>query len=114
TMSLATTTTALPHLPWTSPQRGSEAICIADAERALTYRTVESRAAAFAEQLLGAGIGRGDVIAVMLPNTVELLIGMLGAWRIGAAVTPVNPTFTAREYEYQINDSGARLLLAPA
>ncbi|WP_295035338.1 class I adenylate-forming enzyme family protein [uncultured Microbacterium sp.] len=104
---------SLPHLPWTSPAAGTDAPCIADAERILSYRAVERRAAAFAEQLLELGVGAGDVVAIMLPNSVELLIGMLGAWRIGAAVTPVNPTFTVRELEYQVADSRARILLAP-
>ena len=102
----------LPHLPWTSPAAGTDAPCIGDTTRTLSYRTVERRAAAFAEQLRDAGIGAGDVVGIMLPNRVELLIGMLGAWRAGAAVTPINPTFTTRELEYQLDDSGAKILLA--
>ena len=48
----------------------------------------------------------------MLPNRVELLLGLMAAWRLGAAATPVNPVFTANEAGYQIADSGAKLLLA--
>jgi len=107
--------TALPlsYLPWKSPAAGSDHPCMGDATRTLSYREVEDRAAAFAEQLAERGVGAGDVLAIMLPNGLELLIGILGAWRVGAAATPINPTFTARELDYQLADSGAKLLLAP-
>ena len=102
----------LSYLPWVSPAAGSDRPCMGDAVRTFSYREVEDRATAFAEQLTARGIGAGDVLAIMLPNSLELLIGMLGAWCVGAAVTPVNPTFTARELDYQLADSGAKLLLA--
>lgn len=103
----------LSYLPWESPAAGTERPCMGDATREFTYREVEARAAAFAEQLTERGVGAGDVLAIMLPNSLELLIGILGAWRVGAAATPINPTFTARELDYQLADSGAKLLLAP-
>lgn len=102
----------LSYLPWNSPAAASDRPCMGDANRVFSYREVEDRAAAFAEQLAERGVGEGDVLAVMLPNSLELLIGILGAWRVGAAATPINPTFTARELDYQLADSGAKLLLA--
>lgn len=102
----------LSYLPWKSPAAASDRPCMGDANRVFSYREVEDRAAAFAEQLAERGVGEGDVLAVMLPNSLELLIGILGAWRVGAAATPINPTFTARELDYQLADSGAKLLLA--
>ena len=102
----------LSYLPWNSPAAASDHPCMGDANRVFSYREVEDRAAAFAEQLAERGVGEGDVLAVMLPNSLELLIGILGAWRVGAAATPINPTFTARELDYQLADSGAKLLLA--
>ncbi len=103
---------ALNYLPWESPAAGSDRPCMSDVNRTLSYREVEERAAAFAEQLIARGIGEGDVLAIMLPNGLELLIGMLASWRVGAATTPINPTFTTRELDYQLADSGAKLLLA--
>ncbi|MFT4258971.1 AMP-binding protein [Microbacterium sp.] len=101
----------LEHLPWESPAAGSGRACLGDVDRFLDYAEVERRSAAFAEQLADLGIGAGDVIAVMLPNGIDLVIALLGAWRTGAAATPVNPTFTAREVRYQLDDSQAKLLV---
>ena len=77
---------------------------VRDERRELSYRDIERAAAAVAEQFAEHGVGRGDVVAVMLPNSVELLVAVLAAWRLGAAATPVNPTFTAREVGYQVAD----------
>jgi acyl-CoA synthetase (AMP-forming)/AMP-acid ligase II len=99
------------YLPWSSPAAGDR-ICMRDANAELTYAEVARRVEAVAEQFAAAGVGRGDVVAVMLPNQVELLLGLMAAWRLGAAATPVNPVFTANEAGYQIADSAAKLLLA--
>jgi len=52
------------------------------------------------------------VLAIMLPNRVELITSMFAAWRLGAAVTPVNPALTGQEARYQIDDAGANLVVA--
>ncbi len=85
--------------------------CLRDGDIELTYTDVARRAEAIAERFAALGVRRGDVVAIMLPNCAELLLGLLAAWRLGAAATPVNPAFTANEAGYQIQDSGAVLLL---
>src|SRR5207244_8234368 len=100
------------YLPWTVPAADADRVCLRDEERELTYTEVTRYVDAVAEQFADAGVGPGDVVAVMLPNRLELLVGLLAAWRCGAAATPINPVFTAREARHQIEDSGAVLLLA--
>jgi acyl-CoA synthetase (AMP-forming)/AMP-acid ligase II len=78
---------------------------------ALTYTEMAERVDSFAAQLADRGIGRGDVIAVMLPNRIELLVALMAAWRLGAAATPINPVFTETEAAYQIDDAGAALVV---
>jgi acyl-CoA synthetase (AMP-forming)/AMP-acid ligase II len=99
------------YLPWHQPATTADQICMRDADTELTYADVARRVDAVAEQFSAMGIGRGDVVAVMLPNRVELLLGLMAAWRLGAAATPINPVFTANEAGYQIRDSQAKLLL---
>ncbi|WP_448808516.1 class I adenylate-forming enzyme family protein [Agromyces bauzanensis] len=99
------------YIPWCGPAAGTTAPCLRDERRALTYAELEQEVAAFGDQLRVTGVGDGDVVAVMLPNSIELLVAILATWRIGAAATPVNPVFTAREAAYQIADSGAKVLV---
>ncbi|WP_330234027.1 AMP-binding protein [Nocardia sp. NBC_00508] len=65
----------------------------------------------YADRLSKAGIGVGDVVAVMLPNRLELIVALFAAWRLGAAATPINPSLTPAEVTYQLNDSRARALV---
>ena len=54
----------------------------------------------------------GDVVAIKLPNTVEFVVSLFAAWRLGAAVTPVNPVLSPQEVRYQLADAGAKVLIA--
>ncbi|GAB2442197.1 class I adenylate-forming enzyme family protein [Nocardia tengchongensis] len=65
-----------------------------------------------AASMLGeVGVGTGDVVAVMLPNTADLVVALFAAWRLGAAATPVNPALTAEEIDFQVADAGAKVLV---
>jgi long-chain acyl-CoA synthetase len=104
----------LGYLPWGGSnvfQNVGHEIGLRDDRVELTYRGFDAWVEAFAEQLTEHGFGRGDVLAIMLPNRVELLVAMFAAWRLGGAATPVNPVFTAHEADYQIEDSGARIVV---
>jgi long-chain acyl-CoA synthetase len=64
-------------------------------------------AAALAE----SGVGKGDRVALMLPNYPEYVISFFAVARIGAVVTQVNPIYTERELEHILNDSGAETII---
>lgn len=104
----------LKHLLWESPAAGTGRDCIGDERGMLSYAETDARARAVAQQLAERGIGAGDVVALMLENSVELLVGILATWLLGAAATPINPTFTERELGYQLADSHAKLLIVDA
>jgi long-chain acyl-CoA synthetase len=65
-----------------------------------------------AATLRGRGVSAGDVVAIKLPNTVEFVVSLFAAWRLGAAVTPVNPALSPQEVRYQLADAGAKVLIA--
>ena len=90
---------------------GSDAPAVVDAERALTGEGFAAEVARVAGGLAGLGVGRGDVVATMLPNRSELVVVLFAAWRLGAALTPVNPALTAGEAGYQIRDAGAGVVV---
>lgn len=101
----------LSYLPWHWEQERGPHRCLTDEATSLTYDQVRRRTDVIAAQLRAAGIGAGDVVAVMLPNRVELVLVLFAAWRLGATATPVNPAFTATEADHQLVDSGARLVV---
>ena len=86
--------------------------CVADQRQELDNARFAETVSAVAAMFASAGLGRGDVLAILLPNRVELITSMFAAWRLGAAVTPVNPALTAQEARYQIDDAGATVVVA--
>ena len=57
------------------------------------------------------GVKKGDRIAVMLPNLPTFPLAMLGIVRAGAVQVNVNPLYTPRELEHQLNDAGAKIVV---
>ncbi|MDX8405959.1 MAG: AMP-binding protein [Mariprofundus sp.] len=74
----------------------------------LSYDDLDRLTRHFAAYLTGAlGLQQGDRIAIMMPNVLQYPVTLFAALRAGLIVVNVNPLYTARELEYQLNDSGA-------
>jgi acyl-CoA synthetase (AMP-forming)/AMP-acid ligase II len=78
-----------------------------------TFGELDERARRAATGLAALGIGRGDRIALWLPNLPEWLVVQFAAARIGAAVVAVNTRFRAQELADILRVSGASLLVLP-
>jgi long-chain acyl-CoA synthetase len=76
----------------------------------LTYGELAAGAGAVASWLQAQGIGRGDRVAIMLPNVMAYAPILFGTLMAGATVVNVNPLYTPRELTIQLQDSGARIL----
>src|SRR6185437_11065816 len=92
--------------------RDPRGACVADDRRELHNAGFAERVRAVAALFAASGLHSSDVLAIMVPNRVELIISMFAAWRLGAAVTPVNPALTGSEARYQIDDAGATVVVA--
>ncbi len=79
-----------------------------------TFEDLRDRAARMANVLAAQGVGRGDVVAGLLPRTVDLLTVVLGAWRIGAAYQPLFTAFGPKAIEQRFGTSGAKLVATTA
>jgi long-chain acyl-CoA synthetase len=78
----------------------------------LTYADTDRLSRAFAAYLQRRlGVKKGDRIAVMLPNIPAFPVAMMGIVRAGAAQVNVNPLYTARELEHQLNDAGVEIIV---
>jgi acyl-CoA synthetase (AMP-forming)/AMP-acid ligase II len=85
--------------------------CLADDTTVLDNAAFAARVHSAAAVLHAHGVRPGDVVAVVLPNRIELVVTLFAAWRLGASVTPVNPALTEEETRYQLNDAGAQVVI---
>jgi long-chain acyl-CoA synthetase len=78
----------------------------------LDYADVDEKSRRFGAWLQkAAGLGKGDRVALMMPNILQYPIAIIGAQRAGCTVVNVNPLYTARELEHQLKDSGATVIV---
>ncbi|ELY2496279.1 long-chain-fatty-acid--CoA ligase FadD [Cronobacter muytjensii] len=78
----------------------------------MTFRKLEERSRAFAAWLQqGLGLQKGDRVALMMPNLLQYPVALFGILRAGMIVVNVNPLYTPRELEHQLNDSGASAIV---
>ncbi|MFG2832964.1 class I adenylate-forming enzyme family protein [Streptomyces sp. NPDC048434] len=102
----------LSRLPAVRREQAPDAPAIADdVYGPLSNAAFDDLVDAYARHFAGRGVRRGDVVAVKLPNRVELVVALFAAWRLGAALTPVNPALTAVETHYQLDDAGAKIVI---
>jgi len=76
--------------------------------RILTFDQLNCLIDRFAAILHHLGIGKGDRVAIVLPNLPQYPIVHYAIMRLGAVIVPVNPLYVERELKYQLNDSGAK------
>jgi long-chain acyl-CoA synthetase len=78
----------------------------------LTYADTDTLSRKFAAYLQHKlGVKKGDRIAVMMPNLPAFPLAMLGILRAGAVQVNVNPLYTPRELEHQLNDAGVEVIV---
>lgn len=77
-----------------------------------TYGELDDKSRQFASYLQNdLGMEKGDRLAIMMPNILQYPVALFGALRAGLIVVNVNPLYTARELEHQLNDSGATAIV---
>jgi long-chain acyl-CoA synthetase len=78
----------------------------------ITYRQLDGASREFGAYLQKViGLHKGDRVAIMLPNLLQYPVALFGVLRAGMTVVNVNPMYTARELEHQLNDSGATAIV---
>lgn len=64
-----------------------------------------------ARMLASHGVGKGDVVSLLMPNSAEYIIAYFACWKLGAIAGPVNSLLKAQEISYVISDSETKTLL---
>lgn len=77
----------------------------------LSYQQLNARAELMADHLRARGIGPGNIVALFLPRSAELVIAVLAVMKSGAAYLPIDAGYPAERVRMLLEDSGAALLL---
>ncbi len=77
----------------------------------ISYKELDSLVNRFARALKDLGVGKGDKVAMLLPNIPQIVISNYATYRIGAVTAMNNPLYTERELSYQLDDSDAKVLV---
>ena len=77
----------------------------------VTYGKLHRLSDNFAASLSALGVRKGDRVALCLPNSPQFIVAEVGAWKIGAIVCPINPTYTDRELRDALDATGAETIV---
>lgn len=89
---------------------GDKKAIIAD-ERVFTYKELETRVNQLSHGLRKLGVQKGDRVAFLAPNSVEMLEGFYGVFQLGAIMVPLNIRLKPDDYVFILNHSEAKVLL---
>ncbi|MEU0088470.1 AMP-binding protein [Streptomyces sp. NPDC006274] len=91
--------------------RAPEHTALAYFDGRVSYRETDELSDSVAGHLAAGGIARGDRVAVILQNTPHFVIALLGAWKAGATVVPLNPMYKSGEVAHVLADAEAGALI---
>lgn len=89
-------------------------VAITFKEEAITFADVDRTSNRLANGLAALGLGSGDRLALYLPNGPQYELAFYAASKLGAISCPMNPSYREREIAYQVNDSGAKVMVTHA
>lgn len=78
----------------------------------LTYADLDRRSTDLAVTLLSAGVGKGDHVGILMPNSIEWAVAWFAVTRIGAVAVPLNTFYKASELAWTTRHADLRVILA--
>ncbi|QDQ28740.1 amino acid adenylation domain-containing protein [Chitinimonas arctica] len=91
--------------------RTPDRLAVSFGEQALTYRELSERSTQLAAVLRQRGIARNELVAVLADRSLEMVVGLLGVLKAGAAYVPLDPSHPPERLAYMVQDSDARIVL---
>ncbi len=77
----------------------------------ITYKEMDEITDRLAAGIADLGVKKGDRVGIFMPNTPQFVMAYFAILKLGAVVVAVNPLYSAREIEHQLNDSGVEVML---
>ncbi|MBR2275853.1 MAG: AMP-binding protein, partial [Lachnospiraceae bacterium] len=81
-------------------------------DKKYTYRQVDEISERIAAYLKGKGIGKEDVVSILIPRCEYMVLASLGVLKAGALYQPLDSTYPTERLEFMVQDAGAKLLIA--
>jgi non-ribosomal peptide synthetase component F len=91
--------------------RTPDAVALVDGARSLTYRELDWRANHLARALIGRGVQPDQMIGIYVERSIEMMVGLLGILKAGAAYVPMDPSYPGERISIMLEDTRARLVV---
>ncbi|KLT66998.1 non-ribosomal peptide synthetase [Pedobacter sp. BMA] len=89
-------------------------IAVADEINQISYLSLDKQTNALANYLSGTGIKKGQIVAVAMHRSVQILTAIIGILKTGAAYLPIDPTLPADRIKYMLADANVKLMITDA
>ena len=93
-------------------ERAPDREALVAGSRTLSWAELDRAVDGLAAALAARGLNAGDRVGLLLANSIEFVVGYFGVLRAGLVALPLNTAYTESELRYQIEDAGARLVIA--
>jgi amino acid adenylation domain-containing protein len=100
-----------PHLFEAQVERTPEAIAVTYKDRSLTYRELNRRANQVSHHLIDFGIGPESLVGICMEREPEMMVGLLGILKTGAAYLPLDTSYPTERLSYMLDDAGTAVVL---
>lgn len=77
----------------------------------ISYKEMDELTDRFAAAVASLGVKKGDRVGIFMPNTPQFVMAYFGVIKAGGVVVAINPLYSGREIEYQVNDAGIEIML---
>jgi len=92
-------------------RRVPDAVAVAQGDQSLSYLQLDRRSNQLARHLVQMGVGPEAVVALFVPRSLEMLVGVLGVLKSGAAYLPIDPSTPAERIAFMLHDARVPILL---
>ncbi|RZL50966.1 MAG: amino acid adenylation domain-containing protein [Pedobacter sp.] len=89
-----------------------DGIALVFEEQLLTYQQLDERSNQLAHHLINKGVKQEDLIPICLNRSIEMIVGILGIIKAGAAYVPIDPTYPAERIKYILDDTNSHFAIS--
>ncbi|MGE0038812.1 MAG: amino acid adenylation domain-containing protein, partial [Xanthobacteraceae bacterium] len=108
----ASRTATLPELFAAQASRTPDAVALTCEGETLNYRALDERANQLAHHLRAQGAGPDMIVGLCVERSIDMLVGLLGILKAGAAYLPLDPSYPSDRLDYMLTDAGVSLVVA--